>query len=402
MSFARRLQSTARAITTGHQIIGAYAAGDNTATARVATHVGPNALLRTSAYPSPNAHPASIMAFPPPYPPTGASQYIDGSSETQPGGMCYSWPSPTQAYVYNNLKTNVGGIVPAGGAVIDGFQVDAGTYVWQFLDLSYIDLALHQGGPSVVFRGCRCRQNGSAPGIFDCGIGYTGKIMISYCDFGGLGAPADQIQEVPVKIDNCGGILIYRSYFSYFTTGVQPIAPADPNGQRDTIENYLEKITRLGGDHLDGQQVNGDQANLRYLRNYSVAQKYDDNGTIVSDTGCFSMFQDTANGQPTYYLGGGINPLDGTVGYRVTHNYVGGNGYCFYLNSGPAPGNDLYFANNLITTSIYPIGYTADGEQGYGGGYDGPVDSAPVWNQAGNYQENNLWADGPTAGTSFI
>ena len=57
------------------------------------------------------------------------------------GERISTWPTdglpswiPNAPYVYNNDPNNHGGIVPAGGMLIDGFQVPAGTWVSQFND----------------------------------------------------------------------------------------------------------------------------------------------------------------------------------------------------------------------------------------------------------------------------
>ena len=92
---------------------------------------------------------------------------------TYPGFGLPSW-IPSANYVYNNSTGNHGGVVPAGGMLIDGYSVPAGTWVAQFYDCSAAAMIIMgdvagsaSAWPGVLFRGCRMRNNWSAPGAYN-------------------------------------------------------------------------------------------------------------------------------------------------------------------------------------------------------------------------------------------
>ena len=88
-----------------------------------------------------------------------------------------TWPTdgrpswiPGTTYVYNNNPTNYGGLVPAGGMNIDGYNVPAGTWVVQFRNFANGGLIISGDNsgtsgawPGVLFRGCRMRGGWTAP-----------------------------------------------------------------------------------------------------------------------------------------------------------------------------------------------------------------------------------------------
>lgn len=297
---------------------------------------------------------------------------------------------PNQAYVYNDNPTNKGGIVPAGGLTIDGYSIPAGTYVAQFQEFAsdfYVS-----GGNDLFFRGCKIRGVNRAPGYWNTAAGWTGKMFIGYCDLGGSGAADTDYNEIPIKINSGGGGIIYRNHISYTTTGIQ----INTNGY-DIIENYIEKLTYYYGPspppgestdkHLNGITLNGGEACIRILRNNIVAANPDDAGRTINQTDCISFFQDFGT-----FPGTGTNS-DGSTGYRVMDNYIGGTGYCFYagMNGGqPATSvQNMYVTGNKVTTSVYSTG-----------GSFGAIAAVPVWGSYGNVNSNNTWADGPNAGLS--
>lgn len=298
---------------------------------------------------------------------------------------------PNQTYVYNDNPSNKGGIVPAGGLVIDGYTVPAGTYVAQFREFTtdfYVT-----GSNNLMFRGCRIRGANRAPGYFNTAAGWTGKLFIGYCDMGGLGAANEQYNEVPIKISSGTGGVIYRNYISYTTTGIQ----VNANGY-DVTENFIEKLTYYYGPgvppgestdkHINGITVNGGEACMRILRNRIVAQNPDDAGRTVNQTDCISFFQDFGQ-----FTGTGQNS-DGTYGYQVKDNFVGGTGYCIYAGKNAGSGansvQNMVMTGNKVTTAIYP-----------NGGALGPLAAAPTWGTLGNVWSGNTWADGPNAGQSI-
>jgi len=344
----------------GQQITSMYPGVANTTVNRNA-NTGPIPLLtaaQKAAYPAVNAGPGGPLTAPPL--PSGGYWRLDGSSELDTGnnGLCTNWTSVSAPYTYNNLTTNLGGLAQniggTGGQVIDGFFVPAGTYVFQFMDFSLSNLDILGGFTGALFRGCRCRQNGAAPGSFNTGGGSTSALMFHFCDVGGLGPTSSEIQEVPIDIQNSGGIRIYRCYVSYVTTGLQPAASTT---YIDLFENYIEKITHLSIGHLNGITCGGGQSAMRIQRNYIVTAEFDENGLQVNDTDCISMFVDFG-----LWTGRGTNP-DGSNGYYLKDNYMGGTGYCVYLGGAQSTSitpygavANLNFTGNRITTAIYPTG----------------------------------------------
>jgi hypothetical protein len=371
----------------------------------MATHVGPNALLRTSTYPNVSAAPGPgpLLAVPVP----GAGWRIDGSSEFGTDGLCTNWAgSPgsagaAPAYVYNNLPSNKGGIVGAGGLVIDGFPVPAGTYVFQFMDISSgaTTVQLIAPGPSCVFRGCRGRYAQSAPGFWNASPGdaWAGALWLLYCDAGGTGKnTSTQVTDTAIDIESSSGITVYRCYISY--VGHMTAQMAASTTSYDMIECYSEKGIYNPSLHFNGGAfMGGGQDNCRIQRNHIVHESPDENGNPLSETSCISL-NNYSNGT---YGGGTVLPLagtgtnpDGTPGYQITGNYCGGTGYPFYLGqitpASVSPVTNMTFAGNLLTASVNSAG-----------GADGPVDIAPAWGGSGCTQSGNLWADGPHAGTTF-
>jgi hypothetical protein len=289
--------------------------------------------------------------------------------------------SLSAAYVNNNLSTNKGGVVPAGGMLIDGYTVPAGTVVVQARDFSAGDFYM-TGSQNYLFRGCRFRGNSNAIGYWNCAASYSGFLRIHYCDLGGLGSAANQFHSVPVDIKGASGLVVYRNRIQFTTTGIQwnIAAPVD------LIENFISDLTTFGTDaHLNGIMCNGGETSCRILRNNVVIRHPDTSGRDVSQTDCIGFFQDFGQ-----LLGAGTN-IDGSIGYIVDSNYVGGTGYCFYAGMNPGKPStsvkNLKMTNNLITTQIYPSG-----------GSHGAVAAVPPWGTNGNVATNNRFADGSSAG----
>lgn len=310
---------------------------------------------------------------------------------TWPGNPFPHW-IPQTPYVYNNDPNNHGGIVPAGGLTIDGFFVPAGVWVSQFQN--YTDGVIMEGTcgsatswPGIVFRGDRFRGSILAPGFFnENGCSTTGgKAWFLYNDMGGLGAADAQINEVPLKL-NVTPAVIYHNYISYTTTGVQI-----NTSNCLVLENYIEKLTLYGGAsgpsgtgpaHLNGFTTNGGIANIRIERNKILLQSPDDAGHSISQTDAISFFQDFNN-----YPGGGVND-DGTTGYRVLNNYLGGGGYTIYAGTGSYGSvSDMAIMGNKFTTQWWPKS-----------GYWGVLAAGPTWGTNGNIWSGNTWADGASAG----
>jgi hypothetical protein len=403
---ARGLAAGARTITHGKQLIG-QCDGTTANNSRMAAHVGPLALLRTSTYPNVSDTSGTGPLLAPAVPGEGFWR-IDGSSEFGTDGLCAGWAgSPgdagsAPAYACSNLPSNKGGIVGAGGIVIDGFTIPAGTFVFQFMDISTNGavVALNAPGPSVVFRGCRARFAQNAPGFWNASPGdaYTGAAWFLYCDTGGTGPDiSTQVTDTAIDIESSGGITVYRCYISY--AGHMSVQLASSSTSYDMIECYCEKGTYNPALHFNGGPfMGGGQPNCRIQRNHIVHQSPDENGNVLNETSCISLnnySQGTYPGGTVLALdGSGTNP-DGTAGYQITGNYCGGTGYPFYLGQitpeGVSAVSNMTFRNNLLTTSVYS-----------GGGANGAADIVPDWAGHGNTQSGNLWADGPDAGTSFL
>lgn len=283
-------------------------------------------------------------------------------------------------YVQNNLITNTGGIVPSGGMTIDGYVVPAGTYVSQYKDFSIGDINMLDAS-NFMFRGCRFRRAVAAPGFFNCSVGTTGSFWFFFCDAGGPTASSTgPACEVPFDIQNATMATWYRNYISWITTGIQPAINVS-----EVTENYIEKLSTFGNNayHLNGITYGGGATNLLVARNNIVIWNPDDQGRGIVQTDCISLFQDFDG-----YTGNGTN-RDGSTGYVIDNNYVGGTGYCIY---GGGPGafgaaHNVKVTNNLVTTATYTTG-----------GFNGPFTGDPPFGSNGSFATNNRWADGASVG----
>lgn len=371
-------------ITSGSQLIGQLAG--------TSTNVGPNALLASASYPLPTYTGTSLGPLQQVPLPTRGFWQIDGTDEIT-DIAAHVWGSTTQAYVSNNTSANKGGIVGGAGATIDGYPVPAGTVVFQFLDFSTNgnnggNLYFTTGGPNILFRGCRFRAGSyAAPGVFNSETGgFASDLYIHYCDLGGSGPSLADCATVAIDVEQGANLRCLRNYISYVSTGMQP----NMGTFCDVIENFIEKITLADPTwHLNGIAVNGGNPNFLILRNSIVTANTDELGNAITQTDCIAMFQDFGT-----FPGNGTNS-DGSTGYYVQGNFVGGTGYCFYIgqNAGTAAStvNNVHFDNNLVTTASYSTG-----------GSFGPANAIPTWGSFGNEETNNLWADGSLSGTSFI
>ncbi len=314
------------------------------------------------------------------------------------GERISTWPTdgkpswiPSTPYVYNNDPNNHGGIVPTGGLTIDGEFVPAGAWVVQFRNFTdSLIVTGDNGGTSpawygVVFRGCRWRMASPSVGMINNNGQSSpgGKIWVLFGDMGGLSSQTADYCEIPIKIISAA--ITKRNYLSYCTTAVQN--SGGPGVK--VIENYIERLTTFNtvGPHINGVSVNGGDECYQVERNHIIAQTPEDNGSgkPVDQTDCIAFFQDFGD-----YQGTGQND-DGTYGYRVINNYIGGTGYCIYagMNSGQTATSvhNMYIAGNRVTTQWWPDG-----------GSFGPCAAQPVWGSYGNVTSNNTWADGPNAG----
>ncbi len=316
-----------------------------------------------------------------------------------PGQALPSWV-PNQPYVYNNDPNNHGGIVPAGGMKIDGFDVPAGAVVVQFNDFGASGTIVYGDSngaspkyPGVVFRGCRWRGPGTAPGFINVYMNSRTKIWMMHNDAGGLGPADSQRNVVTFQVtDSSTDAVFYRNYISYTATGMV----LNSTGPQ-VVENFVEKVTFYYGEagppdeaggayHLNGIKFHGGHQNVLALRNKVLLQNPDEAGRPVRQTEAIGFWQYIGDLAP----GTGVN-ADGSIGYQVRDNFVAGGGYAFYGGQNPGTAantvQNMVFSGNRISTQWWP-----------NGGYYGPMAAAPAWGSYGNKAINNTWADGPNAG----
>jgi hypothetical protein len=370
-------------VVTGQQLTGMFT-GIPSSGLNLNTGTGPNALLKSASYPVPSSSsPGPLTQVPLPGGGPGYWYVDNGSSGyfTMPA----LWSAgPSTPYVYNNLASNLGGIVPAGGLMIDGYPVAAGVYVFQFMDFSLGNTLYCVNGPPILLRGCRWRPASSgAPGLFNVQSTYNANsVCAHYCDVGAPSATATA--QTGIDLNYGTNIRVLRCYLSYLSTMIQP----NGDGYADVIENFMEKLTLFNASyHLNGITMNGANLNALILRNSAVFAAADEAGNQIQQTDCVSFFQDFGN-----FPGTGLNS-DGSTGYFVKGNYAGGSGYCYYFgqdNENGTVGN-MNASGNLVTTSVYSSG-----------GFFGPVTAQPPWGSAGNAKSGNVWADGPSAGMTFM
>jgi hypothetical protein len=327
-------------------------------------NVGPTALLGASGYPG------SLQVVPVP----SRGYWLTDTPDE------FSLKTP---YTYNNDPSNRGGVVPAGGMTIDGYDIPPGTIVVQFRDFSAGDFWC-VSKTSFMWRGCRFRSRRKAPGYFNCGAGNRGVMFFFFNDMGGLGAENAQYNEVPIKITNASGAICYRNYITYTTTGIQ----LNLGMGAEIIENYISKLTYYYGPaappseptdkHLNGIMFNGGESCALVLRNNITGPNPDDAGRRINQTDCIGFFQDFGS-----FNGTGTN-RDGTVGYQVRDNFIGGTGYCIYagLNADKPSTSvkNMVLTGNQITTQWYPRG-----------GNFGPIAAEPPWGINGNLKSNNVF-----------
>jgi hypothetical protein len=314
---------------------------------------------------------------------------------TWPGTSIPSW-IPRTPFISNNSPNNHGGIVPSGGMVIDGFEIPAGAWVSQFNEFDdQIIIYGNSNGqspdfPGIVFRGCRWRGNMVAPGYLNVYKNSNTNIWVTHCDAGGRGPADSQLNEVAFSLnDETSNSFFYRNYVSYVATGIQP-------GTRSAqlVENLVEKVTFFfngapppgaqTGLHLNGISLNGMQANALLLRNKVFLQSPDEAGRRIDQTDCIAFFQDAGP-----FFGNGTN-IDGSAGYLVKDNYLGGGGYCIYagMNEGKPRTSvrNMVLIGNQVTTQWWPRG-----------GRFGPLGAEPLWNSYGNVKNDNTFAESGAA-----
>lgn len=317
-------------------------------------------------------------------------------------------------YVYNNNPTNYGGIVPAGGMIIDGYNVAAGTYVVQFRDLPD-NYSFYAQGTSlkVLFRGCRFRWTlgTDGTGIFN---DYTStasqQIMLQYCDIGLQSLDPPPTSEGTMLIKFIGGAnhRLLRNYYTRSSTFIQPNAQGC-----EIAENYISEYIYAYGEagtsgagpdsttyHLNGISSEGGLTSIKILRNRILCAS-PDGATGGGNTVAGQIGYGTQPGQIGYGSGtapgrlttqtdcialfssnGSSNIGDAITGIQVKDNYLGGSGYCLYAGNSKGDCQNIIVTGNTFTTRWWT-----------NGGNFGVVADIPNWGVNGNSQANNVWAD---------
>ena len=220
----------------------------------------------------------------------GVSKGAESLMALNPGGERLSnWPGwgrpswvPGTDYTCNNDPANVGGVVPAGGLVIDGYTVPAGTWVVQFRDFTSVGLAIegacsgaYPPWPGVMFRGCRFRMaTQGAPGIYgNNGMANGGITWFLYCDAGGTSISLPDVCESVIESNGAGSgtdrQYVIRCYLSVATT----LAFGRNNGDA-FIENYGETVipyytgSSWATYHMNGMGNSGGETATLWLRNH--------------------------------------------------------------------------------------------------------------------------------------
>jgi hypothetical protein len=307
-----------------------------------------------------------------------------------------SW-IPGTPYVYNNDPSNHGGIVPAGGMVIDGYNVPAGTWVTQFNNFTdgFIiegDVNGTEGSwPGVLFRGNRMRGQTTAPGFINENATSNGGILwLTYNDAGGTSAKlpdiTESIFESQSNARNVGRdaahsdkMYVIRNYLSIASTLVFLRGDGDA-----AIENYGEGTVPYYNDttyHLNGIANGGGETATLWLRNRLDFSPQPANSPYVYPQN--DVIQMAADGGA--YRGTGTN-FDGSQGYQIRDNYLAGAVHTLQLgldkNNGPGDVCKVVVTGNKFSTKYYQL--SGQAQISY---------KNPVWNSCGNTWSSNTWAD---------
>lgn len=311
-----------------------------------------------------------------------------------------SWIPGTTYDVNDTSLTNYGGIVGGGGATIDGRVFAAGTYVVQNTLFSGNTSIIIEGkggtsGPfvGIVFRSCQMRNGYSAPGFYGQNSQSTdGVVAFHYCDAGSvdLATVCESAFESSHNLGANDRQHVLRCYISNVTS-----AAFGRNSGDSFVENYVRAVTDFGNPayHLNGFANSGGETATLWLRNNMVLQKQS-GSTQVTDV--IQMAADNGG-----YPGGGAN-IDGSTGYVVKDNHLGGANYVLQLGRDVGRATTLahtHIDGNTITTSLYANG----GESGLG--YKGPVawDADDGTGDGNTWGTNsaNTWYDGVNAGVTI-
>lgn len=333
-------------------------------------------------------------------------EVLSSLSPTQMAERVSTWsgwglPSwiPNSTYVHDANPTNYGGIVGPGGLQIGPYTLPAGMWVSRFRDFSAGNLVIEgsSGGasgtpfPGILLLAFRARAGYGAPGFFNQNGGPVGgDIWLMYPDAGGESlAAADYCESIfeSKGESSTDRLRVIRPYLTNATT----LAFGRNNGDA-FIECYGRDVSDFGdhSKHLNGLANSGNQTATLWLRNnVLLPQVAQESSTLATDV--FQMAADDGA-----YPGTGTN-LDGSTGYVIKDNYLGGAAYVLQLGvdkaNTAADVKNIKVNGNKITTSLYANG----GQSGLG--YKGPT-----WGSLGNDWGGttpNTWADGVNAGNTI-
>ena len=305
------------------------------------------------------------------------SESIDTATLPGRGYWLMDTPSewaPTGAYVYNNSSSNHGGVVPAGGMVIDGYTVPAGTVVAQFRNFSASDFSAQGQAGSYVFRGCRFRNNaiGQSSQFNDYTATYTNRLM--YCDIGSTSSADVDWQGAFWKAIGGTDHVMLRNYCSFQYVTFQPNVP-----NCHFVENLVEDLIYYYGEtgppgdgplHMACIGSEGGGSGYRVMRNKIIPASPDAGGHT--------------------FINGSSIAFEGTNGLaysdcQVVDNYLSGFNYVI-LNFGEVVGSTgVVVTGNKVTTKWFTDGGVGGVEQ------VGP--HPPAWGSSGNVKSGNVWAD---------
>jgi hypothetical protein len=312
-----------------------------------------------------------------------------------------SW-IPSSAYVYNNDLSNHGGVT-ATRMVIDGWPVPAGTWICQFCDFQGTGVIIEgdvagagKPWPGVMFRGCRMRGPYLAPGFTNENTEVNNGITwYNFCDAGGVycsdrdlgGSPCETVFTDQGNGGAASGLNKMRAIRNYLS--LAPTFLGGDNSGDAFVENYIESCIpwfdpngpRANYYHTNVMNNSGGQTATLWLRNHCsmspqpACSPYYNPPTVI--------IQMAADGGS--YPGTGFN-IDGSQGYQMRDNYLGGASY--NISFGVDKANTLADVSHVVCTgNRFTTHWFANS------GVLGLSYKNPQFGVQGNSWSGNTWAD---------